>query len=105
MSFCVGLTDLEKGHEGTFFVEGTAVIIAVLIVSFVGGGNNWNQERQFQKLNERTKDRPAKVIRDGKIISTSASQIQVGDLVALEQGDLIPADGIYVSGHCTFDFD
>lgn len=89
----------EKGHEGTFFVEGTAVIIAVLIVSFVGGGNNWNQERQFQKLNERTKDRPAKVIRDGKIISTFASQIQVGDLVALEQGDLIPADGIYVSGH------
>jgi Ca2+-transporting ATPase len=94
------MPEAEKGHETTFWVEGTAVLIAVAIVALVGGFQNWNQEQQFRKLNDRSKDRPVKIIRNGQTIASVTTQILVGDLIALEQGDLVPADGIYITGHC-----
>jgi len=99
LSIILGRFFPEKGHESTYWVEGVAVLFAIFIVAVVGGLNNWNQERQFQKLNERTKDKPAKYIRDGEIVNGFASQIQVGDLVVLDQGDMVPCDGIFISGH------
>jgi hypothetical protein len=48
------------------FVEGVAIIIAILIVVMVGSLNDWQKERQFRALNERKEDRTVKVIRDGK---------------------------------------
>jgi len=99
LSIVLGRFFPEKGHESTYWVEGVAVLFAIFIVAVVGGLNNWNQERQFRKLNERTKDKPAKFVRDGQLTNGFASQIQVGDLVVLDQGDMVPCDGIFVSGH------
>lgn len=48
------------------FVEGVAIIIAILIVVMVGSLNDWQKERQFRALNEKKDDRTVKVIRDGK---------------------------------------
>lgn len=47
------------------FVEGVAIIIAVVIVVLVGSLNDWQKERQFRALNERKEDRTVKVIRKG----------------------------------------
>ena len=48
------------------FVEGVAIIIAILIVVLVGSLNDWKKERQFRALNQKKEDRTVKVIRDGK---------------------------------------
>jgi hypothetical protein len=42
-----------------------------------------------------------KVRRDGKTIQILNTDVQVGDIVELESGDEIPADGIYIEGNRT----
>jgi Ca2+-transporting ATPase len=81
------------------WVEGVAIIVAILIVVIVGALNDWQKERQFQKLNKKKEDRLVKVIRSGKPSSISIHDILVGDVLILEQGDVIPVDGVLVEGH------
>lgn len=59
------------------WVEGVAIMVAVAIVVLVGATNDWQKEKQFQKLNAKKEDRGAKVIRDGKeqIISVYVSRV------------------------------
>ena len=48
------------------FVEGVAIMIAIIIVVLVGSLNDWQKERQFRTLNEKRDNRTVKVIRDGR---------------------------------------
>ncbi|PBP27774.1 calcium-translocating P-type ATPase [Diplocarpon rosae] len=60
------------------------------------------KERAFVKLNAKIKqkdDREVKVIRSGKSIVINVHDVLVGDVLHLEPGDMIPADGIFISGH------
>lgn len=81
------------------WVEGVAIIVAVVIVVTVGAGNDYQKERQFVKLNKKKEDRKVKAIRSGKSQEISIFDILVGDVILLEPGDVIPADGIFIAGH------
>ncbi|KAL3431378.1 hypothetical protein BDV09DRAFT_176333 [Aspergillus tetrazonus] len=87
------------GEPRVQWVEGVAIIVAILIVVVVGAANDWQKERQFVKLNKKKEDRFVKVIRSGKMIEISIHDILVGDVMHLEPGDLVPVDGIYIGGH------
>ncbi|CEN62346.1 Putative P-type calcium ATPase [Aspergillus calidoustus] len=89
----------KPGEPRVQWVEGVAIIVAILIVVVVGAANDWQKERQFVKLNKKKEDRMVKVIRSGKMTEISVHDILVGDLMHLEPGDLVPVDGIYISGH------
>ena len=80
-------------------MEGVAIIVAILIVVLVGSINDWQKELQFQKLNTKKEDREVKVIRSGKEELISVHDLLVGDLMLLEPGDVVAADGILISGH------
>ncbi|CAG8550232.1 17518_t:CDS:2, partial [Racocetra persica] len=85
------------------WIEGVAIIVAILIVVLVGSVNDWQKERQFRSLNAKKEDREVKVIRDGLPSLIFIHDVLVGDIVQLEPGDVIPADGILISGyniHC-----
>jgi Ca2+-transporting ATPase len=81
------------------WIEGVAICVAIIIVTVVGGLNDWQQERAFVKLNTKKEDREIKVIRSGKSCMLNVHDILVGDVIHLEAGDLIPVDGIFISGH------
>jgi Ca2+-transporting ATPase len=81
------------------FVEGVAIIIAILIVVLVGSVNDWQKERQFRALNEKKEDRTVKVHRDGQERQINVKDVMVGDLAIMEPGEIIPCDGVLVSGH------
>ncbi|KAG5354630.1 Calcium-transporting ATPase 2 [Yarrowia sp. B02] len=81
------------------WVEGVAIMVAIIIVVVVGAGNDWQKELRFVKLNKKKEDRMIRVIRSGKTQEVPIAELLVGDLVLLEPGDMIPADGILVSGH------
>lgn len=87
-------------HEARVeWVEGVAIIVAILVVTLVGALNDFQKERQFVKLNKKKEERMVKVVRSGKSQEISVYDIMVGDVVHLEPGDLIPVDGILIDGH------
>lgn len=88
----------EPGEPQVEWVEGVAIVVAILIVVVVGAANDWQKERQFVKLNKKKEDRTVKVIRSGKTQEISVYDILVGDIVLLEPGDMIPVDGIFIEG-------
>lgn len=88
-----------KSDEKVQWVEGVAIAVAIVIVVTVGAANDWQKERQFVKLNKKKDDRNVKVIRSGKSREISVHDILAGDIMHLEPGDMIPVDGIFISGH------
>ncbi|KAL6359840.1 hypothetical protein LRP88_07264 [Fusarium phalaenopsidis] len=81
------------------WVEGVAICIAIIVVSFVSAGNDWQKERAFVKLNAKKEDREVKVTRSGKVVMINVHDVLVGDILHLEPGDLVPVDGVFVDGH------
>ncbi|KAM0347376.1 hypothetical protein ACHAPU_004896 [Fusarium lateritium] len=89
----------EEGGAKVEWVEGVAIIVAITIVVVVGAANDWQKERQFQKLNQKKEDRIVKLTRSGKPQNISIHDVLVGDVMLLEPGDVIPVDGVFISGH------
>jgi Ca2+-transporting ATPase len=87
------------GEARVQWVEGVAIVVAIVIVVVVGAANDWQKERQFVKLNKKKEDRTVKVIRSGKSRELSVHDILVGDVLHIEPGDMIPVDGIFISGY------
>ncbi|KAG0206832.1 hypothetical protein BGX28_001817 [Mortierella sp. GBA30] len=81
------------------WVEGVAILVAVMIVVMVGSINDFQKEAQFRTLNAKKEDREVKVIRNGETVLLSVFDVLVGDILHLEPGDVISADGIYLGGH------
>lgn len=104
VSLAVGLyqtfgTKHDAEHPKIEWVEGVAIIVAIVVVVVVGSLNDYQKERQFVKLNKKKEDRDVNVIRSGSTREISVYDILVGDIVHLEPGDLIPVDGIFIEGH------
>lgn len=104
ISLAVGLyqtfgTKHDAEHPPVEWVEGVAIIIAILVVVFVGSLNDYQKERQFVKLNKKKQDRDVNVTRSGKTRKISVFDVLVGDIMHLEPGDMIPVDGIFIEGH------
>lgn len=89
----------DPDEPGVEWVEGLAILIAIIIVVTVGASNDWQKERQFAKLNKKKENRLIKVMRSGKTVEISIHDILVGDVMYMEPGDLVPVDGILIEGH------
>lgn len=92
-------TPQPNGEAPVEWVEGVAIMVAIVIVVLVGAVNDYQKERQFVKLNKKKDARDVRVIRSGKSREISIYDILVGDVMHLEPGDMIPVDGIFISGH------
>jgi Ca2+-transporting ATPase len=79
-------------REESAWTEGVAIWVAVLVVSLVGAGNDWNKDRQFQKLNAQKDLIDVKVVRGGKQKVVPNVDLVVGDVVLLDTGDKVVAD-------------
>ncbi|KAJ5091720.1 hypothetical protein NUU61_006590 [Penicillium alfredii] len=89
----------DPDEPGVEWVEGLAILIAIIIVVTVGAANDWHKERQFAKLNKKKENRHVKVMRSGRTEEISIFDILVGDVMYLEPGDMVPVDGIMIEGH------
>ena len=85
--FFVGL---GAGHTS---VEGLAVMIAVMLATGVAFLSEYKSDREFEVLNAHKDEVRVKTIRAGQVQSLALEEIVAGDVVLLETGDEIPADG------------
>ena len=83
--------------------ETIGIVIAILLASLISTISEYGSEKAFEKLQEDASKINCKVIRNGVIKEVSISDLVVGDIVPLEQGDKIPADGVIVKGNITVD--
>nr|ACD88945.1 plasma membrane calcium ATPase [Adineta vaga] len=90
--------DGDKEEEPNLeWIEGVAILVAVLVVVFVTAINDWRKERQFRGLESKIeKDQQASVIRDNGVQQIPVNELVVGDLCFIKYGDLLPADGLIV---------
>lgn len=93
VSLIVGL--YEDPNKG--WIEGTTILIAVVIVAAVTATNNYNKEAQFRQLNTVKDKIEVTVIRNGTIAIISTYDVVIGDIVCLNSGDKVPSDGVVVT--------
>lgn len=74
------------------FVEGTGILIAVLLSAGIGFFSEYRAGRAFDILNRTDDEVPFKVCRNGVLISCPRAEIVTGDIVRVEAGEEIPAD-------------
>eukprot|EP00767_Chilomastix_cuspidata_P003578 gnl/Chilomastix_cuspidata/37.p1 GENE.gnl/Chilomastix_cuspidata/37~~gnl/Chilomastix_cuspidata/37.p1 ORF type:complete len:1035 (-),score=582.19 gnl/Chilomastix_cuspidata/37:51-3155(-) len=98
ISLILGLIPALNEEDDMGWLDGTAILVAIVIVCTVTAVNDYSKELQFQKLNAQKVDRTVKVIRAGKPCEISVHEVVVGDLCVVQTGDAIPTDGLFVSG-------
>jgi magnesium-transporting ATPase (P-type) len=88
-------------HKGACleWAEGVAVFLACLLVGTITALNNYKKELQFRALQSKQDDYLATVWRGGSPTQVSCNDIVVGDIVQLDTGAKVPADGIVIE--CT----
>jgi Ca2+-transporting ATPase len=74
-------------------IEGLAVMIAVMLATGVAFAAEFKSDREFEALNAQKDSIRVKVTRDGHFQTIPLEEVVVGDIVDLETGDEIPADG------------
>ncbi|CAA7048833.1 unnamed protein product [Microthlaspi erraticum] len=79
--------------------DGISIAFAVLLVIVVTATSDYRQSLQFQNLNEEKRNITIEVTRGGRRVEISIYDIVVGDIIPLNIGDQVPADGVLVAGH------
>ncbi len=84
--------------------EPVGVLIAIVIANGVSAISEYKQEGKASSLKaDEEAKQEAKVLRDGCVQIVHVSEIVVGDIVFLQSGDRIAADGEIIDGNITVD--
>ena len=75
------------------FVEVIGIFLAIFLATTIGFYFERDAARRFDMLNAMGEEQPVKVMREGKVTMVAKREVVVGDVVLLEVGDEVPADG------------
>ena len=90
---CVHCWGPEKAGFSAF-LEPIGIFFAIILASGIGFIFEVKAARAFDVLNTVNDDVMVTVLRDGKVQEVSRKEIVVGDVVILNTGDEVPADGV-----------
>ncbi|HLF33521.1 MAG TPA: calcium-translocating P-type ATPase, PMCA-type [Cyclobacteriaceae bacterium] len=82
----------------TEWYEAVAISLAVVLATLVSTLNEYQNEASFQKLQQEASQIKNKVFRNSEITSILIGDVVKGDLVLLQAGDKVPADGYVYDG-------
>lgn len=83
--------------------ETVGIVIAIFVASFISSISEYGSEKAFAKLQEESAKIKCRVRRNNKVVEIKIDEVVVGDIVLLEAGDRVPADGILIEGELTVD--
>ena len=75
--------------------DAVTILIIVIVNAILGFVQEFRTEKSLEALQELAAP-TCKVIRDGNIKVINSKELTIGDLVVLEAGDRIPADGTFI---------
>ena len=84
-------TGIEELHV---FLEPLGIFVAIILATGIGFGFEVSANKKFEVLNKVNDDTQIKVIRNGIICQILKREVVVGDIVLLETGEQVPADGL-----------
>lgn len=73
-------------------------VVAIILVTVISAKSSMSSDKEYRKLRNGTKADQVKVRRNGLVTVIDVQDIVVGDIVILQAGDKIPADGVLVEG-------
>ena len=95
LSIGVAVYQYMTSDEGVrVLLEPLGIFIAVMLATGVGFAFEVSANKKFDILNKLDDEEKVKVIRDGNVTLVERRDIVVGDIVVLETGDEVPADGV-----------
>ena len=94
LSLGVSIYEYATGHAGlSAFLEPVGILAAVLLATVIGFLFEQSANAKFEILNKVNDDTLVKVIRNENVCQVTKKDVVVGDIVILETGEEIPADG------------
>ncbi|MDB9313213.1 calcium-translocating P-type ATPase, PMCA-type [Spirulina sp. CS-785/01] len=75
------------------YIEGLGIIVAILLATILAFINEYRANQAFEILNQYVDELKVRVIREGHVTAIPRKSLVVGDLVYVEQGEEIAADG------------
>jgi len=94
LSVGVAVYQYVTTDEGfSVLLEPLGIFVTIVLATSVGFAFEVRANKKFDILNQINDEEMVKVIRDGNITLVARREIVVGDLVIIETGDEVPADG------------
>lgn len=81
------------GRGSEAFLEPMGILFAVLLATGLAFYFEQKADKEFTILNKVNDDDPVRVIRNGHTMEVPKQSVVVGDIVVVESGDEVPADG------------
>ena len=82
------------------WIDGVSIIVAILVVVLVGSITNYQKETKFHELNEvQNEATKYTIFRNGVPNQFTSDDLLVGDLIAVNYGDIMAADCLLVEGN------
>ncbi len=75
------------------YAETIGIIAAILLATGIGFFFEYDANKKFDLLNQVNEETKVKVIRNGHVQEVPRKDVVVGDIVVLETGEEVPADG------------
>ncbi|KAI9317888.1 E1-E2 ATPase-domain-containing protein [Dichotomocladium elegans] len=99
VSLCVGFWEDHLAAEPKRgWIDGIAIIAAVIVVVLTNAINDYEKEKQFRKLAVEKENQTVKVLRGGTRCQIDSNDLVVGDVLLMEAGDILTVDCLCVEG-------
>ena len=83
--------------------ETVGIVIAIFIASFISSISEYGSSKAFQRLQEESAKIKCRVRRNGEVTEVSIDDVVMGDVLILNAGDKIGADGVIIRGSVDVD--
>lgn len=83
--------------------ETIGILVAIFTASFISSISEYGSDKAFASLMEEASNTNCKCKRNGKKVEIPINDVVVDDVIYLESGDMVPADGVILTGKVGID--
>lgn len=85
------------------YFETLGILIAIFLASFISTISEYGSEAAFRRLQEESSKILVKALRNGKVTEIPLEDVVKNDIIVLQSGDRVPADGYLLKGELRVD--